>query len=92
MTERPPWEADLPLDVLATTSIPVLVARGGWDAVPDVARRRAGAAFAAVCRVLVGRLAAEEAVFPGAAHQPQLLGDPFNRRLEAFWRGASEAA
>jgi hypothetical protein len=28
------------------------------------------------------------AVFPGAAHQPQLLGEPFNRRVAAFWHAA----
>ena len=44
------------------------------------------------CAVLVERLGAEEAVFPGAAHQPQLLGEPFNDRVEAFWRSASEPA
>ena len=34
------------------------------------------------------RLGAEEAVFPGAAPQPQLLGEPFNRRVAEFWRAA----
>ena len=70
----------------------MLVARGAWDAIERSARELAGAAFAAVCAVLVERLDAEEAVFPGAAHQPQLLGAPFNARLEAFWRSASEPA
>ena len=91
MTERAPWEADVPLDRLATAGLPALVARGAWDEAEPSARNLAGAAFAAVCRVLVERLGAEEAVFAGAAHQPQLLGAPFNERLEAFWR-ASEAA
>lgn len=91
MTERPPWEAEVPLDRLTAAGLPVLVARGAWDETDPSARDLAGAAFAAVCSVLVERLAAEEAVFPGAAHQPQLLGAPFNERLEAFWR-ASEAA
>ena len=91
MTERPPWEAEIPLDRLAAAGLPVLVARGAWDETDPSARDLAGAAFAAVCAVLVERLGAEEAVFPGAAHQPQLLGAPFNERLEAFWR-ASEPA
>jgi pimeloyl-ACP methyl ester carboxylesterase len=92
MTERMPWEAEMPLDALAAASFPVLVARGAWDAVEPAARELAGAAFAAVCDVLVARLGAELAVFPGAAHQPQLLGRPFNDRVEAFWREASEPA
>jgi len=92
MTERMPWEAEVPLDRLAEAGLPVLVARGAWDEAEPPARNLAGAAFAAVCGVLVERLAAQEAVFPGAAHQPQLLGGPFNDRVEAFWRRASEPA
>ena len=91
MTERFPWEAEIPLDRLAAADVPTLVARGAWDEVEPGARELAGAAFAAVCRVVVERLHAEEAVFPGAAHQPQLLGGPFNDRVDAFWR-ASEPA
>ena len=86
--ERTPLEADIPLDALAAAPFPVLVARGGWDAVPAPARDIGGSAFIAVCDLLVRRLGAEEAVFPGAAHQPQLLGEPFNRRIAAFWHAA----
>jgi pimeloyl-ACP methyl ester carboxylesterase len=92
MTERLPWKAEIPLDRLAAAGVPVLVARGAWDAAEPGARSLAGAAFAVVCDVLVARLHAQEAVFPGAAHQPQLLGAPFNARVEAFWRAASEPA
>jgi pimeloyl-ACP methyl ester carboxylesterase len=92
MTERFPWEAEIPLDRIAAAAVPTLVARGAWDETERTARELAGAAFAAVCAVLVERLGAEEAVFSGAAHQPQLLGAPFNDRLEAFWRAASEPA
>jgi len=92
MTERPPWEAEVAIDRLEAAGIPVLAARGAWYAVAPAARNLAGAAFAAVCAALVERLGAEEAVFPGAAHQPQLLGEPFNDRVEAFWRSASEPA
>ena len=92
MTELFPWEAEIPLDGLAAAGVTVLVARGAWDEVEAGARELAGTAFAAVCDVLVARLHAEEAVFPGAAHQPQLLGTPFNDRIEAFWRAASEPA
>ncbi|HEY3766855.1 MAG TPA: alpha/beta hydrolase [Gaiellales bacterium] len=88
MGERLPTEARIPLDDLGRALFPVLVARGGWDAVPEPARAIGGSAFAAVCDLLVQRLGAQEAVFPGAAHQPQLLGEPFNRRVAAFWHAA----
>jgi pimeloyl-ACP methyl ester carboxylesterase len=86
--ERLPTEAEIPLGELAAAPFPILVARGAWDAVPPLARAIGGAAFIAVCDLLVERLGAEEAVFPGAAHQPQLLGEPFNRRVAEFWRAA----
>jgi pimeloyl-ACP methyl ester carboxylesterase len=86
--ERLPTEAEIPLDALAVAPFPVLVARGGWDAVPAAALAIGGRAFIAVCDLLVERLGAELAVFPGAAHQPQQLGEPFNRRITEFWRAA----
>jgi pimeloyl-ACP methyl ester carboxylesterase len=86
--ERSPVEARLPFDELAQAPFPALVARGGWDAVPAAARAIAGRAFIAVCGEFVRRLGAELAVFPGAAHQPQLVGEPFNRRIAQFWHTA----
>jgi pimeloyl-ACP methyl ester carboxylesterase len=83
--ERPPWEADIPFDRLR--GIRTLVVRGDWRNTPPSAREQAGAAFHAVCNVLEARLGAESATFP-AAHNPQLLGDPFNERVRAFWEGA----
>ncbi|HKY88909.1 MAG TPA: alpha/beta hydrolase [Candidatus Limnocylindrales bacterium] len=85
MGERDPGEAEIPFDALRARSFPTLVARGRWDIDPASAAI-AGAAFAAVCRVLVERLAASEAIFAGAAHAPQLLGPPFNDRLDRFFR------
>ena len=57
MAERPPWEAEIPLDELAASAVPE--ARG---------LRRAHPAFDAVCDVLEQRLGAERAVLPGAGH------------------------
>ncbi|HMG31357.1 MAG TPA: hypothetical protein VK585_14685 [Jiangellaceae bacterium] len=37
--------------------------------------------------VLEERLEAERAVFPGATHNPQLLGKPFNDRLRPLVAG-----
>ncbi len=88
MGERTPVDAQIPLAELARAPFPILVARGGWDAVPEAAYDIAGRAFIAVCDLLVERLGAEQAVFPGAAHQPQLVGEPFNRRIAQFWHAA----
>jgi pimeloyl-ACP methyl ester carboxylesterase len=72
MAERPPWEAEIPLDELAATSFPKLVVSGAHHP-----------AFDAVCDVLEQRLGAERAVLPGAGHSiPRAPG--YLERLEAF--------
>lgn len=57
LAERPPYEAEIPIDELAATPFPKLVISGAH-----------GAAFDAVCDVLEQRLHAERAVLPGAGH------------------------
>ena len=57
MAERPPWEAEIPLDRLAETHYPKLVCSSGGHP-----------AYEAVCDVLERRLGAERAVLPGAGH------------------------
>jgi pimeloyl-ACP methyl ester carboxylesterase len=75
MAERPPWEAQLPLDELAATPFPKLVVSGAHHP-----------AFDAVCDVLEQRLGAERAVLAGAGHSiPRAPGYP--ERLEAFLDG-----
>ena len=86
--ERPPNEAEIPLAELAEASFPKLVVRGGWDKAPPLAQQRAGLLFARVCDILVRELEAESAVFPGVAHRPQDLGEPFNDLLRDFWSRA----
>lgn len=86
--ERPPPEAEIPLVELARASFPKLVVRGGWDKAPPLAQERAGLLFSRVCDILVRELDAESAVFPGVAHNPQLLGEPFNELLRGFWSRA----
>jgi pimeloyl-ACP methyl ester carboxylesterase len=84
--EPPPSEAQVPLDALAVAPFPKLVVSGEWDAAPPTAREIAGRAFHVVCDLLEERLRCEQARFSGAAHNPQLLGRPFNDRLRAFLR------
>jgi len=73
-SERPPWEATIPLDQLAQTSFPKLVISGGHSAT-----------FDAVCDVLVDKLHAERATIVGGHSVPTSgSGAPFNLRLRAF--------
>jgi pimeloyl-ACP methyl ester carboxylesterase len=80
--ERPPWEAEIPFDELR--GLRVLVVRGGWKQAPPRAQQVGRAALHAVCDVLERELESESATL-GDAHNPQLLGAPFNERLLAFW-------
>jgi pimeloyl-ACP methyl ester carboxylesterase len=72
MVERPPWEADPPLEKLAGAPFPKLVVSGTDRP-----------AFNAVCDVLEHRLGAERTVFPGAPHAVQ-LAQGFNDVLVEF--------
>lgn len=80
--ERSPAEAEIPFAALRR--VRTLVVRGDWTAAPAAARARARVIFHAVCDVLEEELDAESATFP-SAHNPQLLGKPFNERLLSFW-------
>jgi pimeloyl-ACP methyl ester carboxylesterase len=80
--ERNPAEAEIPFARLS--EVRTLVVRGDWSSVPPAAASRGRVIFHAVCDVLVDRLGAESATFP-SAHNPQLLGEPFNERLREFW-------
>jgi pimeloyl-ACP methyl ester carboxylesterase len=71
--ERPPWEAEVPLERLASGGFPILVVSGGHSP-----------AFEAVCDALAEGVAAERAVIRGRGHTVPSTGDPYNRRLEDF--------
>jgi pimeloyl-ACP methyl ester carboxylesterase len=75
--ERPSWEAEIPLDRLASAGFPVLVVSGGHSA-----------AFDAVCDALSAALSAERAVISGRGHTVPSTGAPYNKRLEVFLRPA----
>ena len=72
MVERFPWEADPPLEAVATARYPKLVVSGGWSR-----------AFDAICDVFEEQLGAVRAVLPGAGHNPQ-AAPGFNERLLEF--------
>ncbi len=75
--ERPSWEAEVPLDRLATAGFPVLVLSGGHSP-----------AFEAVCDSLAQRLSAERELIEGRGHTVPSTGTPYNECLEAFMRAA----
>ena len=79
IVERGPWEAEIPLDVLAATPFATLVVSG--DHHPG---------FDAVCDVLVDRLDARRLVLPGYGHTVQQHPD-FNGELAAFVQQAETA-
>jgi pimeloyl-ACP methyl ester carboxylesterase len=72
MVERGPWEAEIPLDLLAVTTFPKLVVSGHHHP-----------AFDAICDVLEERLSAERVVLEGFGHTVQRHPE-FNDRLADF--------
>jgi pimeloyl-ACP methyl ester carboxylesterase len=74
MRVRPPWEAEIPLNQLAQTRFPKLMVSGNWSR-----------PFDAVCDTVARAMHANRAVFAGASHVVQKIGQPFNDRLAALW-------
>lgn len=77
--ERPPWEAEIPLEPLAASPFPIQVLSG--DHSP---------AFEAVCDSLARAVGAERAVIRGRGHTVPSTGDLYNDRLERLWRSAAD--
>jgi pimeloyl-ACP methyl ester carboxylesterase len=73
MRERPPWEADPPLDALAGARFGKLVISGGHSPV-----------FEAVCDTVATRLQAQRALIVGRGHTIPATGAPYNERLHSF--------
>lgn len=78
---RPVWDASVPTDLLNNVLFPKLVVSGrhhpAFDAVTDELTRATGA------RCVDLR---------GAGHLVQMLGEPFNAELLAFWRAVEAGA
>jgi pimeloyl-ACP methyl ester carboxylesterase len=71
--ERPPWEAEIPLDELAAASFPKLVISGGHSA-----------AFERVCDVLADGIGAERKVITGRDHTIPSVGAAYNTCVHEF--------
>jgi pimeloyl-ACP methyl ester carboxylesterase len=75
--ERPPWEAEIPIDALAAAVFPKLVISGGHSP-----------AFERLCDVLAERIGGERAIVAGRGHTIPSAGAAYNECLEAFFRKA----
>jgi hypothetical protein len=73
MRERPPWEANPPLEALRAAAFPKLVISGGHSHV-----------FEAVCDAVATRIGAQRVVIRGRGHTIPGVGAPYNERLHAF--------
>lgn len=71
--ERPPWHAEVPLDVLAAARFPKLVISGGHSSV-----------FEALCDNLADRLGADRTIIPGRGHTIPATGELYNGRIDDF--------
>jgi pimeloyl-ACP methyl ester carboxylesterase len=80
--ERNPAEAEIRLEDLR--GVRTLVVRGDWSKTQPSAQTRGQTVLHRVCDVLERELGAESAIFSGA-HNPQLVGEPFNECLRTFW-------
>jgi pimeloyl-ACP methyl ester carboxylesterase len=92
MTERAPWEAEIPLEALAGAGHPVLVVSGRWDNLAAGERALGRRAFGAVGDALTQALGARQVIIDGWAHGCQFSGKPFNEPLRAFWASAPTEA
>jgi pimeloyl-ACP methyl ester carboxylesterase len=78
MSERPSWEAEIPLDELAEAGFPTLAVSGGHSPV-----------FDAICDTLATRLGGERATIEGKGHNVPETGEPYNERLRRFLAAAA---
>jgi pimeloyl-ACP methyl ester carboxylesterase len=78
--ERPSWEAEIPLETLASAGFPVLVISGGHSE-----------AFEAVCDALAEAISGDREVIPGRGHTVPSTGAAYNECLEASMRAGGPA-
>jgi pimeloyl-ACP methyl ester carboxylesterase len=81
MHERPPWEAEPPLEQLRAAPFAKLVISGGHSPV-----------FEAVCDVLAQRLQARRETIAGRGHTIPATGARYNEVLDAFLAGENATA
>jgi pimeloyl-ACP methyl ester carboxylesterase len=70
LLERPSWEAEIPLEPLASASWPKLVITGTWDAAAREYRAWVGEAMMVCGATVAERIGGTLLRVPGAAHEP----------------------
>jgi hypothetical protein len=88
MSERPPWQAAIPLDELANVGHPALVVSGRWDNLAAGEQALGRQAFGGVAENLTRALGARRVLIGGWAHVCQYSGKPFNDALRSFWEAS----
>lgn len=84
MHERPVWEADPPLEPLATAPFPTLVVCGTWEDAPELYRSYVGEPIMAACASLAETLGADLLRVPGYYPHTQ-QPDAVNAALRKLW-------
>lgn len=79
--ERPPWDADPPLEALREAVFPKLVISGGHSPV-----------FEAVCDAVARRIGARREVIAGRGHTIPATGEPYNACLAAFMEDVGDVS
>ncbi|XVQ10541.1 alpha/beta fold hydrolase [Spirillospora sp. CA-255316] len=90
MRERPCWDADVPLEPLATAPWPTLIITGTWEGAPELYHRYAGEPLMAAAGVIAEEIGAEHVRVPGfypQVDQPALVNDA----LRGLWTKADRA-
>ncbi|SFM86664.1 hypothetical protein SAMN05216207_100419 [Pseudonocardia ammonioxydans] len=87
MTERPCWDADVPVAALAAAPWPILVVVGDWAGAPEDYRRHAGEPLTVTARAVARRTGGRLQVVPGYYPQTQ-QADLVNDALAALWAAA----
>ena len=89
MDERPCWDVEVPLDVVAHAHWPKLVISGTWASAPEQYQRLGGEPLLACGRAVAGRIGADLLTVPGAAHEPQWeQAESVNAALLGLWDNA----
>ena len=79
MAERPPWEAEIPLEELRHADIPTLVISSG-----------SSPAFETVCDRIADEIGADREVVPTSGHSIPPIGRPLNDRLRRFVKDSGQ--
>ena len=91
MRERPCWDVEVPLDVIAAATWPKLVISGSWDSAPAAYREAAAAPLMACGRATAQRIGAELLVVAGSAHEPHWeQANVVNEALRRTWARAAD--